>query len=301
MTNKTLALIGAQLGWGAQQHATEWGPKALADFGITEYLKKAGIQADWQHQLKPSIPYELDGPELNAMQKRDIILAFNQRLADILDETLLRTHFPVILGGDHAIAMGTWSGVVDSLKAYQNFGLIWIDAHLDAHIPSTTPSGAIHGMPVAHLLGHGDKAFAQIRNDNPKLLPKHIVFLGIRSFEEEELEFIRQYNIKVYNMDVIDKMGFAEAMADALAFLNNLVDHIGVTIDLDAIDPCDAPGVGSPEENGLRASVVLKALRGVGAHPKIRALEIAEYNPQLDINNKTKKLIVDMLQSFFIN
>lgn len=299
MTKQKLALIGAQLGWGAQVHETQWGPKVLLEHHLEENILQPNINIYWHTVLQSGHVYQDQNTQLNYQQRLADIISFNQKLAEITSDVILNQELPIVIGGDHAIAMGTWSGVVNALNAYDDFGLIWIDAHLDAHTPASSPSGAFHGMPVAHLLGYGEKSLKTLLNEKPKINKENIIFIGIRSFEEEEYNFISEQGIKVFDMKAVESKGFAQVMQEAIKTLESRVSYLGLTIDLDAFDPSDAPGVGSPEDNGLRSHEVLPGLAGFGYHKKLRAIEIAEYNPVLDVNGKTEILIQSLLNALF--
>lgn len=302
MTYKKIALIGAQLGWGAQKHETEWGPQLLQSHALDQHLRQQRIPVYWRDTVRCLETYQSSvnsSTTLSAKQKLENVIAFNQQLASVTAQCITEKVFPVVIGGDHAIAMGTWSGVVHALNAYQDFGLIWIDAHFDAHVPETSPSGAYHGMPVAHLLGHGEKRLTSLLSEHPKLNPNHLIYIGIRSFEPEEQALIQDLGIKVYNMSAVNARDFAAVFNEALDDLTKRVSHLGITLDLDALDPQDAPGVGTPEQNGLRAEAVLSAFTHLGKHPKLRAFEIAEFNPTLDVDGQTERLIENLLSAFF--
>lgn len=299
MTEKKIALIGAQLGWGAQVHETQWGPDALVEFGVQSALLLSGIDVYWRTQVKPTISFSSNNPQLDKLQIVDEIIDFNQTLATIVLETMRDDEFPVVIGGDHAIAMGTWTAVVNFFETYEDFGLIWIDAHLDAHTPDTSHSQAIHGMPVAHLLGLGDKRLSDLLRTSRKINPDNLIYIGVRSFEPEEHALIQSLGIKIYDMTLVNEKGFSYVLREAIEFLEQKVAHIGISFDVDAFDPEVAPGVGSPEKGGLMPTDVLTALNGMAYHPKICAFEIAEFNPQLDREEKTAYLIQELLLSFF--
>lgn len=299
MTYKKIALIGAQMGWGAQKHETEWGPSHLHAQQFDQALQAQGLDTYWRSQIQAQQLYTAKGPSLSIDAKLNNIIDFNQRLADSIVQTIATDDFPVVIGGDHSIAIGTWSGVVDALDAYDDFALIWIDAHLDANTPETSVSHAIHGMPVSHLLGFGEKKLATLLDAHPKIKPEHFIYFGIRSFEKAEMQLITSLGIRLYDMKEIMANDFETLFKAAVELVSKQVSHFGLTIDLDAFDPSDAPGVGSPEKNGLFKSDVLPALRGLAKNTKLAAVEIAEFNPTLDKQNKTQLLIKEILVEIF--
>ncbi len=299
MTDRKIALIGAQMGWGAQKHETEWGAAHLQAQKLEHALQVQGLDIQSFSQIKVQQPYIANQPTLDKKAKLNNIIDFNERLASRLAQTIAADIFPVVIGGDHSIAMGTWSGVVDALDAYEDFALIWVDAHLDAHTPETSLSHAIHGMPVAHLLGLGERKLAELLDRRPKIKPENFIYLGIRSFEQAEIDLIRSLGIRIYDIKEINAKGFKAIFKEVIESLSKQVSHFGLTIDLDAFDPSDAPGVGSPEENGLFKKDVLPALRGLAKNPQLAAVEIAEFNPTLDVQNKTQQLINEILIEIF--
>ncbi len=212
-----------------------------------------------------------------------------RRLAEAVGEALGAGEFPVVIGGDHSVAIGTWSGV--ARHAGTPLGLLWIDAHLDSHTPESTYSGAIHGMPLACLLGRGDKRLLNLGLQGQQVDAAHTVVFGARSYEPEEAEFLARLGVRVIGQEEIEQRGFPAALNDALAIVTAAPGGFGVTLDLDALDPSAAPGVGSPEPEGLGPADLLPALARLAAHPGLLAVEIAEYNPDRDLFGQTAWLL----------
>ena len=213
--------------------------------------------------------------------------------ADEVGHALRGGEFPVIIGGDHSVAIGTWSGV--ARVAGEPVGLLWIDAHLDSHTPETSYSGAIHGMPLACLLGRGDKRLLNIGLSGVQVSAGHTAVLGARSYEPEELDFLKASGVRIIDSVELAQRGFADCLHEALGIVTAAPAGFGVTLDLDAIDPLLAPGVGSPEPEGLNARDVLEAVSGIAGLPGFRALEIVEYNPDRDRLGITASLISDLV------
>lgn len=285
---KSMDLIAAELGWGAKLHETAWGPKALAQHLDLTY--QATIVADMPYVPQQSLDYP---------QRLQEIIAFSTRLAQATHHSIEENRFPVVVGGDHAMAIGTWSGIISALQAKQNFGLIWIDAHMDSHTPATTPSMAIHGMPLAVLLGHGEKALVELGGQSPKLSPQHVVLIGVRSFEEGEAALLKKLNVKIFYMNEVKQRGLSIVLKEAIEIVSKNTKGFGVSVDLDAFDPILAPGVGSPEKDGIddlgdihQAFKFLKQAKG------LKAIEIAEYNPSRDSEHKTAELVKLILGEF---
>jgi arginase len=180
-------------------------------------------------------------------------------------------------------------------KMAEKFGLIWIDAHCDAHTPETSPSQNYHGMPIAGLMGYGPKSWSQFLNIAKKVKPEHIVQIGIRSFEKEEYALLKKLGVKVYEMHEVGCRTFKSIFEEAYAYLSECTDGIGISFDVDSIDPEYAPGVATPEAGGLDPVEVLTTLRSIVHRPKITALELVEYNPDADVNHKTRRLIFQIL------
>lgn len=208
--------------------------------------------------------------------------------------TRMRERF-CVLGGDHASAIGTWSGVYDAVHELGDVGLIWIDAHMDSHTPQTSESGNIHGMPLACLLGEGYSSLTSILHESPKIKPHHLCLIGVRSFERGEADFLRHLNVKIYFMDEVKRRGFDVVFAEALDYVNRDTIGYGVTLDIDAIDPLEAPGVDVPEENGISLDDITRGFKQVATDNRLLATEIVEFDPSHDKNQMTEKLIVSLI------
>jgi arginase len=295
MQKKSYEIIGAELGWGAQNHLTQQGPNALQAFGIEKSLSQINPTLKWRQTLRSPILYS-PGMELNYAQRLQQVHSLVQQLGNVVKQSILEHHYPLVLGGDHAMAIGTWSGAVSALDAQQSFGLIWVDAHMDSHTPQTTPSQAIHGMPLAALMGYGDSALTHLLDNSPKLDPRHVVLIGVRSFEPGEAELLKRLNVTIFYMEDVNKMGIQAVFDQALKIVTNGTKAFGVSVDLDAFDPTIAPGVGTPEKEGLSDMEVLEAIHRLSHHPLFCALEIAELNPSRDIDNKTLALSQRILE-----
>jgi arginase len=202
---------------------------------------------------------------------------------------------PVVIGGDHSCAIGTWKGIARALAPRGPLGLVWIDAHMDAHTPETSPSGMLHGMPLACLLGHGDPRLAL--EPAAALDPGRLCLVGVRSFESGEASLLERLGVRVFRMREIERRGLAPVMAEALAIARNGSGGYGVSLDLDAIDPRDAPGVGTAVRHGIRAAELRELFGRLAQDPALDALEIAEYNPARDRGGATARLIGDIVLS----
>ncbi len=279
---KAKELIGASFGWGAGRHAVQFGP----DF-LQEHLLK---NEPWRANLKASLPYS-EGKKLKYEQRLDQVEEFTHRLSlEVIASAA--THIPIILGGDHAIAIGTWSGISVAKEATENFGLMWIDAHMDSHVPQTSPSSNIHGMPLAALMGYGEKSLVNLQQVGAKLNPHHVVLIGVRSYEPEEAAFLKKLGVKIYFMEEVNKRGFKTIFEEALIIVSEKTKGFGISLDMDAFDPTLAPGTGTPELNGItEIEDVIHAFASLKTNEKFCAFEIAEFDPTKDVSQKTGLLV----------
>ena len=203
----------------------------------------------------------------------------------------------LLIGGDHSCALGTWGGVLNGLKQPGKFGLIWLDAHMDAHTFGTSPSGNIHGMPLAALLGRGDKKLAAMYPGSDFIQPENLILIGVRSYENEEYDLLKQATVEIVFASQIN--GLAQTLIQAIDKLSLSCQTIGISIDLDFIDPEDAPGVETPAPGGIKARELIEALSLINRHPKVCGLEISEFNPEKDFKNKTLHLMKAIIEAFY--
>ena len=284
-TQDTLAelrLIGVASALGAPGPGAEAGPAALAALGIGAAPFRAGLRAKWQTTLVPG------------REKRwSALMGLCNRLADATAAAVAAGKLPVVLGGDHAMAAGTWRGVARAMK--KPLGLVWIDAHLDAHTPDTSPSGNPHGMPLAALLGGSVAGLEAIAG--PVLDPQRVAVVGARSWEDDELRLLKALGVRIFPMSEIHSRGLPAVMTDALALVRRDGASFGISIDLDAIDPSQAPAVATPVTGGLDAEQLRQSLRGLARHADCAAIEIAEYDPGRDVGHCTGRLVVDLLEA----
>lgn len=222
---------------------------------------------------------------------------FFTRVAHRAERAMEKRVFPIFIGGDHSCAIGSWSGVAHNLERKQkDLALIWIDAHMDAHRPETSETGNLHGMPVAHLLGHGHKELTSIISATPKLKPENIVYFGIRSYEKPEEDFLQSLGVKVYYQDMLSDDNFVELF---LSEYNRLADqtngNVGISLDLDGLDPKEIKAVGTPVDVGISTSKFTEAMEKIDIN-KLSGFEIAEYNPSLDDDKSTVHYMMSILK-----
>ena len=297
MGERTYQFIGAASCWGAKIRTCEDGPDALKNSGCEELLKKQKIAISHWKTLYPTVKFKQKDIPLN--ESLPLIAEFNNRLADRVFDVMKQGHFPVVIGGDHSIAIGTWNGVgcFLSQQSEKPLGLLWIDAHMDSHTEETTPSGAWHGMPLAALMGHGRKELTDVKRSEPILKPENVCLIGIRSYEEEEAKLLESLNVRIYFIEEVKKRGFQTVLREAIAHVSKGTVGYGVSLDVDVVDPSEAPGTGSTESNGLSATELLKGLPLLSIDPHLRAFELVEFNPHLDKQDKTRKLCQQILST----
>ena len=220
------------------------------------------------------------------------------KVAHRAERAITKNVFPIFIGGDHSCAIGSWSGVAYNLqKKNQELGLIWIDAHMDSHRPETSETGNLHGMPVSHLLGYGHKELTSILSAMPKLKPENLVFFGIRSFEKPEEDFLQSLGVKIYYQDMLSDENFEELFLEEynrLALQTN--GNVGISLDLDGLDPKDIAAVGTPVANGIDSRIFLETMDKINTKHLI-GFEIGEYNPSLDKDHRSMHYMLELLKS----
>lgn len=292
---KEIAMIGVPMDLGQTRRGVDMGPSAIRYAGIIERLQKLGYIV---HDLgNIHVPRSKNGTVENKEQKlRNLneVAQVNEELAKKVDEQVMLGRFPLVLGGDHSIAIGTIAGVS---RHYKNLGVIWYDAHGDINTEETTPSGNIHGMPLAVSLGLGHERLTNILNQKPKIKPENVVLIGIRDLDEGEKQLLRQLKIKVYTMHEIDRLGMPQVMEETIAYLKKRTDGVHVSFDLDGIDPKDSPGVGTPVVGGLTYRESHLALEMLSEADIVTSAEFVEVNPMLDERSKTANLTVALAGS----
>lgn len=297
--SKEINIFGYGTGLAASVPGCQMGPNLLQQQkaviqNVFTQLGNQHINFCWHEFLQLQGAVADDAKDVD---KFSLIADICQRLATQIEQAVSQQKFFLALGGDHSMAIGTWSGAHQVLNAYGNIGLIWFDAHLDSHTPQTSFSGSIHGMPVAALLGHGDERLISILNSQPKILPQHLCLIGIRSYEPAEKKLLERLGVRIFYMKEVQQRGLSAVLQEALSIAKTNTVAYGISIDIDAIDPKDAPGIGSPEPGGLLANDLIDQLSGIIADPKLLGVEIAEFNPRFDNDNKTLQLIFKLVQS----
>ena len=299
---KEIRLIPYVCGAGASTAGSEAGPVQLKAQGLENDLQ---VNAPVRWHADPAALYESQKdfyahlPPLGSEERRAHVLDHCRKVADMVEAAVKDGAFPVTLGGDHSMAAGTVAGFARAKGAAGRVGLIWIDAHPDINTPESSKSHAYHGMPIAALLGMGDKDFAHIGGPQAVLEPENIVFIGLRDIDPPEESLIRQMGIKTYIMkDIPEGAGYVTGvMKKAVAALKKRVDYLVVSIDLDAFDPRYAPSVGTPVTDGFNKQEVLDALRYLALARPPDMVEVVEYNPNLGGATQTYEVLRDVLNT----
>jgi arginase len=279
---KKIETIYASIGEGAQVSSCKDGPLALE-----KYVNQLPYIVETQSYVK-SNP-KLDTPI-------DTVESFSIQLADLTERSIDVGNFPFVIGGDHSSAIGTWSGIATALKKQGDIGLIWIDAHLDSHTPETSETQAIHGMPLAALLGYGYASLVSVANAEPKLKPENVVIIGARSYEEGEHEFLKELGVKIFYMEDVNEFGLEWCFNEALHIVGLNTVGYGISLDIDALDLKLAPGVGSPVPGGISLPYLLDMFDEM-PREKLIGFEMVEYNPHLDVEDKTATACSLIMQS----
>jgi arginase len=290
MCPRPTSIIGVESGYGSGNSACQDGPRVLKMLGVL------GNIGDAQHVLR----WREEVPSSDVQDKALGVAHIASQLAVLTYQRLLMGERPLILGGDHSCAIGTWSGVKHYLGETGRLGMIWIDAHMDSHTFATSPSQNIHGMPLACLLGYGDPCFTDIAMPGQKLLPEDVCLIGVRSFEKEEAALLKQLGVRVYFMDEVAQRGMQVVFDEARQRVSEHTQGYGISLDLDAIDPSSAPGVSTPVVGGLQPQAVAEAISSVSGDDKLLALEIVEYNPALDRHFITAGTIRELCQALVL-
>lgn len=294
--NKNISIIGVPMDMGQSRRGVDMGPSAIRYAGVNERLEKLSYTVSDLGDI-PIPQCTIDEKE-SAMNLRHLteVVEVNHKLASIVNKEVERNHLPLILGGDHSIAIGSLAGIS---KHYRNLGVIWYDAHGDLNQAETSPSGNIHGMPLAASLGLGNKKLTHLFNYAPKIKPENVVIIGVRSLDPPEKKLIKEKNIRVYTMHEIDRLGMPQVMDEIISHLRQRTDGVHLSLDLDGLDPSEAPGVGTPVNGGLTYRESHLAMEMLAESELITSAEFVEVNPILDDKNKTATLAVDLIGSLF--
>lgn len=297
MTQQRVALIGAPTDIGAGHRGAVMGPEALRVAGIAEALRARGVEVEDRGNLSgPMNPWL---PPLDGYRHLPEVVEWNLAAMRAVEAELDAGNLPVLLGGDHCLGLGSITAVARwCRRSGKKLRVIWLDAHADFNTSDVTPSGNVHGMPVACLCGLGPKALTHLGGSAPAITPDEIRQIGIRSVDAGEKKLVKEYGLDIYDMRYIDEVGMKRAMDEALAGID-ADTHVHVSFDIDFLDPGIAPGVGTTVPGGpnyREAQLVMEMIADTG---RMGSLDIVELNPAFDDHNKTARLAVDLVESLF--
>ena len=294
---KTIALIGAPTDVGASVRGAGMGPDALRVAGLVEALEARKLAVIDRGNLHgPANPWL---EPVNGLRHLKEAIDWNQAVYDAVEAALAAGHMPMMLGGDHCLAIGSISAIASHCrKAGKKLRVLWFDAHADSNLSTISPTGNIHGMPVACLMGHGPKELINYGGHSPAMQPGDIRLIGIRSVDEGERRFIHEMGMQVFDMRYIDEHGMRAVMTAALEGLD-ADTHLHVSFDLDCLDPAIAPGVGTAVLGGPTYREAQLCMEMIADTGMLASLDVVELNPALDLRNQTAELAVDLIESLF--
>ena len=293
MNKKQFQFFGYGSGFGAGNQDTGVGPDVL-------FKSEAFYSVCERHEfsnptmVNAKAAFSQSYPKIHNFFR---VLSYLEALRNALSTVDVKKTLPVVIGGDHTQGLGTVAGMKQAAGQDSKLGLIWIDAHLDAHTPQSSPSGNAHGMPLASLMGVGPKQFVTLGGDYPLIEPENLIIIGARSFEPEEAELLGRLGVQIYHTNDVRVRGFSCIFHEALKYLSERTSHFGVSLDLDVFDPHYVPGVGTPEPNGLNPHEVIPELSQFLNFKKASWFEISEFNPHNDHGDKTLSILLDIIDT----
>ena len=296
---KKVTIIGVLMDLGADRRGVDMGPSAVRVANLNERLGQLGFDVQDLGNIS------VRNPEMMAIKDRKAkylpeITKASIELADKVENALDKGSIPIILGGDHSIAIGSVSGLAAHYKKQnQKVGVIWFDAHADMNTPETSPSGNIHGMPFASILGKGADELTNIKGFRPKVSPEHCVLIGARSVDPEEASVLKSSGVRVFTMRDVDERGMNKIVEEAIAIATRGTVGFHCTMDMDFVDPDYAPGVGTPVPGGPTYRESHLAMEMIADSTKMLSFELAEVNPVFDTANRTAELGVQLILSAF--
>lgn len=297
VTDRTIRIVGVPLDLGASRRGTDMGPSALRIAGLGRELRRLGYEVAREEDI-PAPAMETREVEDTSARYKPQILEVCTRLAECVRDIMAEGDFPLVLGGDHSIAMGTVAGLAAHYRKHgKEMGLIWFDAHGDMNIPGSSPSGNIHGMPLAHLLGQGDPDLAGILGFSPKVKPENVALVGIRDIDANERRIIRESGIHVYTMREIDERGMAAVAREILEVVTRGTDGFHVSFDVDGCDPEVIPGSGTLVPGGVSFREAHLLLEYCADSGHMRSFEVVELNPFLDNRNVSAERTLQLILS----
>ena len=293
----TLQLIGAPTDIGASVRGAGMGPDALRVAGLAQTLIRQGLHVmDRGNLAGPATPWTAPTAGLHHL---DEVVAWNRSVYDAVDEALGAGHVPLLMGGDHCLAVGSISAIArHARRRGHKLRVLWLDAHTDVNTEASSPSGNLHGMPVACLLGQGPQPLTGWSGERAAFGPEAIRFIGIRSVDAAERQAIRTLGLQVFDMRHVDEHGMRTTMTEALQDIDDDT-HLHVSFDLDCLDPLDAPGVGTAVRGGPTWREMQLCMEMIADTGRVGSLDVVELNPALDVRNQTAEVAVELIDSLF--
>jgi arginase len=297
MPRSNIAIIGAPLDLGQDRRGVDMGPSALRVAGLNARVASLGYVVEDLGNVHVEQAEAWPEGDANAKYLAQIA-AVCDAVAVRVDDALRRGRVPLVLGGDHSVAVGTVSGVARHFRALnQTIGLIWLDAHADMNTPESSPSGNIHGMPLACILGMGPAALADLARFRPMVASQNAVIVGLRDVDQLEKPQVRESGIRAFTMRHIDERGLRTVMEEAIRLASDGTAGFHVSLDLDFVDPKDAPGVGTPVRGGATYREAHLAMEMICDSRRMVSMEVVEVNPVIDEANRTADLAVELIMS----
>lgn len=297
MRQSKIAVIGAPMDLGAGRRGVDMGPSAIRVANLDERIAQLGYEVRDLGNVMVDQPESSPVGPSNARYLAQIAHTCT-RLAELVEKAAGEDRLPLVLGGDHSIAVGTVAGVANHYrKNGQSIGLIWVDAHADMNTPEISPSGNVHGMPLACCIGKGPVELTHLLGYAPKVDPRNVALVGIRSVDDKEKKIVQQTGVNVFTMRDIDERGLRQVMQDAIQAATDGTAGFHVSYDMDSVDPHEAPGVGTPVKGGITYREAHLVMEMLGDTDKITSIEMVELNPVIDEANKTGILAVELVMS----
>ena len=287
MISKTINIIGVQMDLGAVRKGVDMGPSAIRHAGLLHRIKDIGYEVVDKGDVVPAVEHGEGNPKMRYAKE---INDANDRLFSLVDLTHKKGDFPLVLGGDHCIAAGSISA---SSENFGDIGVIWIDAHGDFNDDQITPSGNMHGMPLSAVCGYGPDCMVDFTDK--RVDPKNVVIVGARDLDPQERVKLQEAGVTIFSIADVHTLGMAEVMQQAIRIASERTNGLHLSFDLDALDPIEAPGVGTPVPNGLTQREAFIACEQISKSDKLISMDLVEVNPLLDNRNKTGILATELI------
>ncbi len=296
---KKICIIGVPMDFGASRRGVDMGPSAIRIAQVGQKLRSMGYEVVDRGNVEVQVRESMSEPNSKA-KFRNEITEILKRLKEMTKTAVKNGEIPLVLGGDHSIALGSVAGISEHYQSQgKQIGVVWLDAHADINTPDTTVSGNVHGMPVAHLMGFGDEVLLSVSSMRPIVDPRKVALVGLRDLDEGEKQTIKSRGVHAFTMRDIDELGMREVMKRAIAIATQGTDGFHLSFDMDFMDPSVAPGVGTPVAGGATFREGHLAVEMASDSGKMISMEVTEVNPVLDSRNMTADLATGMILSAF--